>query len=297
MAEQTWDLNPDRLRTSATNIQELEARIRQVPPSQRSNYQLRMMGIEIPPGYRLDPQTGRLQYVAVNNEQHWYNKPEIMIPLIMSAGMTYGSTGGFGLANAGTQGAVSGAAGAGTTAASTGIPTISSTAYPALNLSTPSLAGASTINGVVGGTAAVANAIPEIASRPLTNGMGYDPASLANTGRIPSQLSPNVSPSSQNTPSGDTPSGGGNVPAWQDLVRMFGPLAAGLGGRAIAGSGDGGTGTTEMPEQLRELLDLQINRVRQSQPNYETMLRMVSGLQPEWAREGGSTPRVAEPRY
>lgn len=93
---QNWADDPDRLRTSATSIQELEARIRQVPPSQRTNYQLRMMGIEIPPGYRLDPKSGSLDYVAVDNSKHWYNEAKYMIPAIASGGLAAGALAGMG---------------------------------------------------------------------------------------------------------------------------------------------------------------------------------------------------------
>lgn len=111
MAEPSWDLNPDRLRADANSIRQIEQRIAQVPPDQRTNYQLRQMGIEIPPGYRLE-RDGRLKYVAVDNSQPWYNNAKIMIPLILGGGFAAG----------GGLGALGGGAADGGLSASVGAP-------------------------------------------------------------------------------------------------------------------------------------------------------------------------------
>ena len=93
MPEPSWDLNPDRLRTSPQQISELEARIRAVPPDQRSHFQLAQMGIDIPPGYRLEP-NGRLKYVAVDNSRPTMLNPKVAVPSIIGAGVGLGALGG-----------------------------------------------------------------------------------------------------------------------------------------------------------------------------------------------------------
>lgn len=93
MPEPSWDLNPDRLRTSPQHISELEARIRAVPPDQRSHFQLAQMGIDIPPGYRLEP-NGKLKYVAVDNSRPFYLNPKFAVPAVLAAGAGLGALGG-----------------------------------------------------------------------------------------------------------------------------------------------------------------------------------------------------------
>jgi hypothetical protein len=244
----SWDLNPDRLRVSPSEIQILERRIAQVPPGQRSNYQLRMMGIEIPPGYRLDARTGRLEYVAVDNGRPFYLDPKFAVPAIMSAGLATAAMGPTGL---GLQAADGGLA------ASAGAP-------------------AALESSIFGSPAAMASAAGA--------GVGAAETGAAVSG-----------------------AGGGlasRIP-WGDIARtaipIGGALAAGQLSQPSQGNG------SEMPPELRELLAMQLNRIRASQPNYDLMLNMARGMTPKWAREsvpqgGGRTPtldliqRMAEPR-
>lgn len=267
-----WSDDPDRLRTDAANIAAIEAQIAQVPPDQRSFYQLAQRGIMIPPGYRLEP-NGRLRYVAVDNSQHWYNNPKIMIPAVLAGGYGVGS-----LLSAANE-----------------IPTLASTPIGnGMGYGPASLAGTSSIPSTAASTT-----IPTIASRALTDGMGYGPASLAGTGAIPSALSPNLSPTvSPSAPNVNAPNTNGGGLPWQELLKLFAPLAGALTANKLT-QPDPSKYSAEMPPELKELLGLQLNQIKQAQPNYELMLRMARGLQPSWA-VNDTTPlpiRTAEPRY
>lgn len=116
----SWADDPNRLRSDDGAIRALEEQIAAIPRSERSHYQLMQRGITIPPGYRLDAETGRLKYVAVDNSQNWYTNPKVMFPLIAGAGLGIGALGGFGAqaANPGLLGASGGPTVGGGTGAS-----------------------------------------------------------------------------------------------------------------------------------------------------------------------------------
>lgn len=86
-------------------------------------------------------------------------------------------------------------------------------------------------------------------------------------------------------------SGGGQD--WWKVIRSVIPAVAPLVGRAVTGGGDPSSSSPQIPPELSQLLKLQTDRIQQSQPNYETMLRMVSGMMPRWARQpqAGAPPQ------
>lgn len=83
---------------------------------------------------------------------------------------------------------------------------------------------------------------------------------------------------------------GGGGQDWWKVARSVLPAVAPMIGRAVTGGSgsDPASSSAQIPPELSELLKLQTQRIQQSQPNYETMLRMVSGMMPRWARNGAS---------
>lgn len=110
---------------------------------------LRVAGIDIPPGYKLNARGG-LDYVAVDNRTHWYD-PQYLAPIVV------GATGGLAALAGGPAAAAGGGAGATTAATGPvgGIPlayTAGATVPNAAALGTSAGAGgASALSRILGG--------------------------------------------------------------------------------------------------------------------------------------------------
>lgn len=107
-------------------------------------------------------------------------------------------------------------------------------------------------------------------------------------------------PNEPTMPSGaPSPSSGGgrNIP-WGTIAKVGGTVAAPMVGRAIAGGGsnqNSGTGL-DLPPELKQLLQMQLQRIQAAQPNYDLMLNMARGMQPQWARNSTSPQGAQDPQ-
>jgi hypothetical protein len=83
--------------------------------------------------------------------------------------------------------------------------------------------------------------------------------------------------------------GGGSLASripWGDIARTAIPIGGAIAANQMSQPDNNAqNGSMNLPPELQELLGLQLNRIRQAQPNYELMLNMARGMTPQWARD------------
>ena len=84
---------------------------------------------------------------------------------------------------------------------------------------------------------------------------------------------------------------GGGVP-WGKVLGYLAkagiPIAAGLTGRALSGSGGGaGDGSAEIPQELKDLLAMSMKRMADQQPLADAINTQALGGLPTYAKRGG----------
>jgi hypothetical protein len=115
------------------------------------------------------------------------------------------------------------------------------------------------------------------------------------------QQSRQASPSTPSSSSGDletpgtvnlpttTPNQGGFNFPWAAAIKTAAPFVTqpivnALAGNGSHGNGSGNGSSMNLPPELSQLLNLQTQRIQQSQPLYDLMLRYASAMMPTFAR-------------
>lgn len=164
-----------------------------------------------------------------------------------------------------------------------GLGTLGATSLMSAGPAVSSMAGA----GANAGTKAVSNTfgaddIPTLPSNDYGTGMASLPSSIPTSSNwsgvssMGGQFGGNYANDAANAASGFP---------WGDVIKTAVPIVGGIAANRLNQPDPSAGGMGEMPPELRELLNLQLNRIRQSQPNYELMLNMARGMTPQWARD------------
>lgn len=244
---------------SPAEIAAIEAQIAQVPASERSDYQLRMRGITIPAGYRVEP-NGKLKYVQVDNnpEEPWYLDAKYVIPAILSGGTAMGLA-----------------------TAPAGLSTITGTGIgTGMGTGPASLAGTSALTAG-GGSAA----LPTIAGTAIGTGMATGVPSLGGPPSVAGLADGGAGGLGGLAKKGvNALTGDGDVPDW--LSAVIGGMA-GLPALFNMGPTDE---ERALQAQMQRLLNQQEQRTQFQNPLYEATTRMAFGLLPKMGNNGQPYP-------